>query len=162
VFLHHYAKFDAIRERIQTMKRLLLTLLGIVLVLGLFAAAGYAGYRFGFMRGAQTTATGNPSGPQLRPFDNFDRRGMPMRKFGDDFGRGIRRGFGMRGFPMMGFGFFSPLIFLWRIAVLALIIWFIYWLFTRSGWRLTRQTVENGPSKTETKIETKTENPENE
>ena len=144
------------------MKKVLLTLLTVVLVRGLFAAAGYAGYRFGFMRGAQTTAKGNPSGPQLRPFDNFDRPRMPMHNFGDDFGRGIRRGFGMHGFPMMGFGFFSPLMFLGRIAVFALIIWFIYWLFTRSGWRLTRQTVESSPSKTETKIETKTENPENE
>ena len=144
------------------MKKVLLTLLTVVLVLGLFAAAGYAGYRFGFMRGAQTTAKGNPSEPQLRPFDNFDRPRMPMHNFGDDFGRGIRRGFGMHGFPMMGFGFFSPLMFLGRIAVFALIIWFIYWLFTRSGWRLTRQTVESSPSKTETKIETKTENPENE
>jgi hypothetical protein len=146
------------------MKKVLLTLLTVVLVLGLFAAAGYAGYRFGFMRGAQTTAKGNPSEPQLRPFDNFDRPRMPMHKFGDDFGRGIRRGFGMHGFPMvgMGFGFFSPLMFLGRIAVFALIIWFIYWLFTRSGWHLTRQTVGSSPSKTETKIETKTENPENE
>jgi len=140
------------------MKKVLLTLLTVVLVLGLFAAAGYAGYRFGFMRGAQTTAKGNPSEPQLRPFDNFDRPRMPMHNFGDDFGRGIRRGFGMHGFPMLGFGFFSPLMFLGRIAVFALIIWFIYWLFTRSGWRLTRQTVESSPSKTETKIE----NPENE
>ena len=144
------------------MKKVLLTLLTVVLVLGLFAAAGYAGYRFGFMRGAQTTANGNPSEPQLRPFDNFDRPRMPMHNFGDDFGPGIRRGFGMHGFPMLGFGFFSPLMFLGRIAVFALIIWFIYWLFTRSGWRLTRQTVESSPSKTETKIETKTENPENE
>ena len=144
------------------MKKVLLTLLTVVLVLGLFAAAGYAGYRFGFMRGAQTTAKGNPSEPQLRPFDKFDRPRMPMHNFGDDFGRGIRRGFGMHGFPMLGFGFFSPLMFLGRIAVFALIIWFIYWLFTRSGWRLTRQTVESSPSKTETKIETKTENPENE
>ena len=144
------------------MKKVLLTLLAVVLILGLLGTAGFAGYRFGYMRGAQITANGNPSGPQLRPFDNFDRRGMPMHNFGDDLGRGLRRGFGMRGFPMMGFGFFSPLMFLGRIVVFALIIWFIYWLFTRSGWRLTRQTIENSPSKTETKIETKTENPENE
>ena len=140
------------------MKKVLLTLLTVVLVLGLFAAAGYAGYRFGFMRGAQTTANGNPSGPQVRPFDNFDRPRMPMHNFGDDFGRGIRRGFGMRGFPMMGmgFGFFSPLMFPGRIVVFALIIWFIYWLFTRSGWRLTRTTQITEPQPPQpTETETK-------
>lgn len=147
------------------MKKVLLTLFTIVLVLGLFAATGYAGYRFGYMRGAQITANaGAPNGvpnPGLRPFDNFDRRGMPMRNFGDDFGRGLRRGFGMRGFPMMGmgFGFFSPLMFLGRIFVFALIVWFIYWLFTRSGWHLTRTVpVTETPSKpAETEVEVKEE-----
>ena len=137
------------------MKKVLLTLLTVIVVLGLFAATGYAGYRFGYMRGAQTTANGNPSEPQLRPFDNFDRPRMPMHNFGDDFGRGARRGFGMRGFPMTGFGFFSPLMFLGRIAVFALIIWFIYWLFTRSGWQLIRTApmaeVQTKPTETETK-----------
>jgi hypothetical protein len=137
------------------MKKVLLTLLTIIVVFGLFAATGYAGYRFGLARGAQITANGNNTNPapRLRPFDNFDRPGMPMHNFGDDFGRGIRRGFGMRGFPMMGmgFGFFGPLMFLGRIVVFALIIWFVYWLFTRSGWRLTRtvQTTEPQPQPTE-------------
>jgi hypothetical protein len=137
------------------MKKVLLTLLTIIVVLGLFAATGYAGYRFGLARGAQITANGNNTNPapRLRPFDNLDRPGMPMRNFGDDFGRGIRRGLGMRGFPMMGmgFGFFGPLMFLGRIAVFALIIWFVYWLFTRSGWRLTRtvQTTQPDPQPTE-------------
>lgn len=147
------------------MKKVLLTLFTIVLVLGLFAATGYAGYRFGYMRGAQITANaGSPNGvpnPQLRPFDNFDRRGMPMRNFGDDFGRGLRRGFGMRGFPMMGmgFGFFSPLMFLGRIVVFALIVWFIYWLFTRSGWHFTRTVpvAETQPKPAETEVEVKEE-----
>ena len=139
------------------MKKVLLTLLTVIVVLGLFSATGYAGYRFGYMRGAQTTANGNPSGPQLRPFNNLDRRGMPMQNFGNDFGRGLRHGFGMRGFPMMGmgFGFFGPLMFLGRIVVFALIIWFIYWLFTRSGWQLTRTApiaeVQTKPTETETK-----------
>jgi hypothetical protein len=136
------------------MKKVLLTLLTVLVVLGLFATAGYAGYRIGLMRGAQITANGTPPNPQLRPFDNFDRRGMPA--FGDDFGRGFRRGFGMRGFPMMGMGFgvFSLFAFLARIAVFALIIGGIYWLFTRSGWRLTRTTpiVETQPKPTETEV----------
>jgi len=141
------------------MKKVLLTLLTVIVVLGLFAATGYAGYRFGLARGAQITANGNNPNPvpRLRPFDNLDRPGMPMRNFGDDFGRGIRRGFGMRGFPMlgMGFGFFGLFAFLIRIAVFGLIIWFIYWLFTRSGWRLTRSvttTPPPAPTSTETEV----------
>jgi len=136
------------------MKKVLLTLFTIVVVLGLFGAVGYAGYRFGLMRGTQLTANGGTPNSQVRPFDNFDRRGMP--NFGDDFGRGPRRGFGMRGFPMMGmgFGFFSLFALLARVAVFALIIWFIYWLFTRSGWQLTRtvQTAEPQPKPTEPEI----------
>ena len=118
------------------MKKVVLGLLAVIVVLGLFAAAGFAGYRFGYAQGVQTTANGNAARPGLRPFDDFGPRGMPMHRFG--FERGIGRG----GFPMMGFGFFSPLLFLGRLVVLALVIWFIYWLFSRSGWRLTRQPVE--------------------
>lgn len=140
------------------MKKVLLTLLTVVVVLGLFAGAGYAGYQMGYMRGAQITANGDNPQPQLRGFDNFNRRGMPMHDFGNDFGRGIRRGFGFGGFPMMGMGFgiFSLFGFLVRIAVFALIIWLLYWLFTRSGWRLTRtvpvtETTPPQPVETETK-----------
>ena len=126
------------------MKKVLLTLLTVVVVLGLFAAAGFAGYRFGYMRGAQIAANGGTPNPGLRPFDHFERGGMP--RFGHDFGRGFHRGFGFGG-PMMGMGFgiFSLFGLLMRIVVFALILWFIYWLFTRSGWRLIRtvQTVQS-------------------
>ena len=136
------------------MKKVLLTLLTIVVVLGLFAATGYAGYRIGYMRAAQITTNGGTPNPQLRPFDNFDRRGMPMRNFGDDLGRGLRRGFRFGGFPMMGmgFGFFGLFAFIIRVAGFGLVIWFIYWLFTRSGWRLTRTVPmpETQPKPTET------------
>jgi len=127
------------------MKKVLLTLLGLVVVVGLFAAAGFAGYRFGYAQGAQVTANGDA--PQLRPFDDFGPRRMPMHRF--DFDRGFARGFRMGDFPMLGFSFFSPWMLLGRIAILALIVWFIYWLFTRSGWRLTRQTTEGSSSKAE-------------
>ena len=123
------------------MKRILLTLLGLVLVLGLFAATGYAGYRFGYAKGAQATANGDtlPRVPELRRFDHFGPRHMP--NFGPD------REF-HRGFPLIGFGFF-PLMFLGRLIMLALMILFVFWLFTRSGWRLTRQTTETAPPPTE-------------
>lgn len=123
------------------MKKVILGLLAVIVVFGLLATAGYAGYRFGYIQGVQATAKGNvapsqPSQPQLRPFDDFGRRGMPMNRFG--FERGFRRG----GFPMIGFGLFAIFGTLLRIAVIVLIVWLIYWLFARSGWRLTRQPVE--------------------
>jgi hypothetical protein len=120
------------------MKKVLLTLLTIVVVLGLFAATGFAGYRIGLMRGAQVAANGGTPNQQIRPFGNLDPPGMP--NFRNDFGRELGRDFRFGRGPMMGMGFgiFSLFGFLARIAVFALIIWFAYWLFTRSGWRLTR------------------------
>lgn len=137
------------------MRKVLLSLFVAVFVLGLFAATGYAVYRLGYARGAQevqgTTNDDTPRvRPELRPFDDFGPRGMR------DFG--FERSFGPGGFPRMGFGFFPLLIWLARITVLALIVLFIVWLFTRSGWRLTRRTVSTTSSNTETK----TDNPENE
>jgi len=134
------------------MKKVLLTLLVVVVALGLFAAVGYTGYRFGFAQGMQTTASGDTVRPGLRPFDEFGRRGMDRFGMDRDFLRGVRPG----GFRMRGFGFFSPLMFLGRVAILALLVWFVYWLFTRSGWRLTRtqavQTTETPPPPIETEV----------
>ena len=134
------------------MKRVLLSLLAIVVVLGLFAAAGFTGYRFGYAQGAGVAANGDELRPRVGPFDEIRPNRMPMRDFG--FNRGFHREFGMRGFPGMGFGFFSPWTLLWRLAVLALIVWFAYWLFTRSGWRLTRtaQTTEPEPQPVEPEV----------
>src|SRR5688500_8587075 len=106
------------------MRRILLSLLAVVIIAGLFAATGYAGYRFGYSQGAQgTQPTANGDDiprPGLRPFDDFGPRGRPDRDFRSD--REFRRGFGMRGFPMMGFGFFSLFRFLIQIVVLGLIV----------------------------------------
>jgi len=118
------------------MKKVLLTILALIVVLGLFAATGYAGYRFGYVQGAQLTASGDA--PQRRPFDDVGPRGMPMHNFGREIERGFNRGLRPDGFRRMGFGFFSPILFLGRIALWGLVLWLIYWLFTRSGWRLTR------------------------
>ena len=127
------------------MKRVLLTLLAVVVVLGLFAAVGFTGYRFGYAQGARVTVTGDEVRPRIGAFDEFGPNRMPMREFG------FHREFGMRGFPGMGSGFFSLWTLLGRLAVLALIVWFAYWLFTRSGWRLTRtaQTTEPEPQPVE-------------
>ncbi len=117
------------------MKKILLTLLTVVVILGAAAGIGFAGYRIGYVQGA--AADGNT--PFFMRPDRIPPHDMP----------GFRRDFGLwrqpYPMPMMGrgiFGFdlFAPLRFLWNIAVLALIVWFVYWLFTQSGWRITRQT----------------------
>ena len=117
------------------MKKILLTLLAVIVIAGALAGAGYAGYRIGYNQGA--VGSGNvpffgrteQTNPNIMPH-NFDRdfnnRMQPFRS------------------PMMGRGdfgirIFSPFRILWNIAILALIIWFVYWLFTKSGWRITRQ-----------------------
>jgi hypothetical protein len=125
------------------MKRILLTLLAVVVVIGLLGAAGLTGYRYGFARGAQIQglpANGDATRPGIRPFDDFDRGRMPMHNFGFD-----RRGPSGMFFPMMGFGLFGPLRLLGWIVILAIVFGFLYWLFTRSGWRITRQVPETTP-----------------
>ena len=128
------------------MKRILLTLLGIILVIGVLAGAGFVGYRIGLNQGVQKSANGGiplPARPnRLGPLGipNFDR----------EFDRGFNREFPRGGFRMMhrgGFGFFGPLMFLGHIAFWGLIILLVYLLFTRSGWRITRtQTTIQSPS----------------
>jgi hypothetical protein len=88
----------------------------------------------GYAQGAQRTTDGQM--PELRPFGGMGPDRMPMQRWGDRFDRE----FGPGGFPMRGFGFFAPIRFIGQLLVLALMVWFIYWLFTRSGWRLTRTT----------------------
>jgi hypothetical protein len=128
------------------MKRILLALLSIIVVLGLFSAAGYTGYRFGYVQGRQASVNGDAARLGIRSFDGFNPRLMPH--FGMD--RDFQRGFGPGRFPMMRFGFFTPLMWLGPLAVIALIVLFIYWLIARSGWRLTRQTTERvSPPQTE-------------
>jgi hypothetical protein len=135
------------------MKKVLFTLLFVVLALGLFAAVGFAGYRFGYAQGARATANGDVVRPQIGPFGDLGPNRMPMREFG--FHRGFHRGFGMGGFPGMGFGFFALFRLLVPLAVLALIAWLVYSLFTRSGYRITRTvqttTTQSPPTASETK-----------
>jgi hypothetical protein len=120
------------------MKKILLTLLTVIVVAGVLAGVGFAGYRIGYHQGALSTNTNTTA--NNTPFVHPD---VPMHNFGRDFDRNFNRGFGLGGFGMhggMGFGFFSPLMFLGRILFWGLMIWFIYWLFTKSGWQLTRKS----------------------
>ncbi len=119
------------------MKKVILSLLAVIVVLGLFAATGYAGYRFGYAQGARTIASSSTTTrpqPGLRPFNGFGPSRMPRNRFG------FERGFGRGGFPMLGFGFFPPLMLFGGIIVLILFIGFVYWLGTRSGPRLAQAT----------------------
>ena len=125
------------------MKKVLLSLLVIILALGLLGAAGYAGYRFGFMQGMMVASNiangkGNGNGPSVAPRFGMIPRGMPMHNFG------FQRGFDRGGFGMMragfGFGIFPLFGLLARLLFWGLIIAGIVWLVTRSGWHLTRTT----------------------
>ncbi|MEP7136330.1 MAG: hypothetical protein ABI904_15485 [Chloroflexota bacterium] len=132
------------------MKKVLLTLLGIIVVIGILAGAGFAGYRMGYMRGALVSADGTT---KLPGWDKaFGPQGMPMHNFGNGFERGFNNVPGHQGFGMMqqgmhgrGSGFFSPLFFLIRIAFWGLVIWLAYKFIKGSGWHLslTRQTAES-------------------
>jgi hypothetical protein len=127
------------------MKKVLLSLLVIVIALGLLGAAGYAGYRYGFIQGMVAASvrnnTGSGSGPTVRPGGpgfGMMQPGMPMmHNFGSQ--RGFDRGgFGMMGRGGFGFRFFPLLGMLVWLFFLGLIGAGIYWLVSRSGWRLTR------------------------
>ena len=115
------------------MKKFLFSLLILVVALGLLAGAGFAGYRIGYSHGLASTGTASEF---RRPFQ-MNPQFMPH----DGFGRGFDHYSMMRpgGFNTRGVVFFSPLHFLWNIAVLGLIIWLVYWLFTKSGWQITRK-----------------------
>lgn len=122
------------------MKKVLLTLLAVIVIVGALAGAGYAGYRIGYNQGA--TASGN-----LPFFDRAERMGPNfMPRFERDFGFRVQPYHSpMMGGGFFGINFFSPLRILWNLAIFALIVWFVLWLFTRSGWRIVRQT---GPEST--------------
>jgi uncharacterized membrane protein len=127
----------ASNERIDSMKRVLLTLLAVLFVLGLLGAAGYAGYRLGFQQGVLATSDGDRPFITPREFGFGMGPGrMPMHEFG------FQRGFDQGGFGMMGsgYGFYPWFGLLTRLMFWGLIAWAIYMLVTRSGWRLTRTT----------------------
>ena len=132
------------------MKKVLLTLLGIILVAGVLAGAGFAGYRIGYNHGALASAD---EVVRLAPLGkDFSMHGLPMQNFNQGFDeRGFNQRIGPGDFGMMGrgggmrFNLFFPFHFIIRLAVFGLIIWLAYKLFTGNGWKLslTRQTVEN-------------------
>ena len=119
------------------MKRVLLTLLAVLFVLSLLGAVGFAGYRLGFNQGVLATSDGDRPFMMPREFAfGMGPQRMPMHEFG------FQRGFDHGGFGMMsrGFGFFPWFGLLMRLLFWGLIVWAIYMLVSRDGWRLTRTT----------------------
>ena len=127
--------------------------LGTLLTLIVLAAVAVASFRIGMMQNASF----------VRPAfaRNFNNAPLEMQKnFQDDKGsqgmqgnphdngwnemRGNRqnRGFDGRG----GMPFFAPIFGLIRLAVLGLILWGIYMLVKKSGWRLTRVEATPAPA----------------
>lgn len=113
------------------MKKVLLSLLIVVLVLGALGAVGFAGYRFGYTRGVQAAVNGQM--PEWYLFDDISPHGGP--RFEREFG--LHREFGARDLPARGIDVYL-LRMLIPLAALLLTVLFAYWLFTRSGWQLTR------------------------
>ena len=132
------------------MKRVFLILLGIVVVMGVLAGIGVAGYQIGFRQGTRAS-----SSDEVRPFldhPNVERERGPFA-FDRSFARRFDHGFPHGGFRMMHRGGgFGLLRFFSQLAVLGLLGLIAYLLFTRSGWRLTRteQTVERPSPTTQT------------
>ncbi len=134
------------------MKKVLISLLVIVIAIGLLGAAGYAGYRYGFTQGMITASSNGADGQSVGPRFGMTPRGMPMHEFGfqrgfdrDGIGMIGRTGFGFRIFPL--FGLLVWLLFLGLIAAA------IYWLVARSGWRLTRTSPAATTTTTTTAVE---------
>lgn len=118
------------------MKKFLLTLLAVIVVVGALAGVGYAGYRMGYAQGA----VGSGNAPFFGHAERMNPNFIPMPNWGREFSFRTQPYHS----PMMGRGFFgintfSPLRILWNLAILALIVWFFVWLFTKSGWRIVRQ-----------------------
>ena len=149
------------------MKKVILSIIGAVLVIGLFAGVGFAGYRIGYSRGVQESANGDAL--LFSRFERFGPQRIPMPNFGRDFERGFDHNFPRGKFHMMPrgprFGILLPLMFLAQIAIWVLVIGLIYVFFTRSGLRLslTKQPAQNAPpANIEPEVKSQDPNSENE
>jgi len=115
--------------------------LGILASLALLAGAGFAGYRIGLMQRAQSSD--NPHAFMFNNMDRFHDKIQGHPGFGGDmsqFHQGNRFDIGRRGFSHSR-GLFFPSIFgLVRIAFWVFLFWLTYMIFTRSGWRLVRES----------------------
>jgi len=116
----------------------------VILVVGLLAAGGYALYRVGYAHGAQASFTGEMPHMWSEGFENMPHesywgaQNMPFGGRGSSMMGGYSRTpfGGHMSYGMTGF-FFLPWLF--RVLFWGVIIWLGYKLFTKSGWKLTRE-----------------------
>src|SRR5688572_28127842 len=155
------------------MKKVLLSLFGMILVIAVLAGTGFAGYRVGYDQAAR--ASGNDSIAPNWLSENRGRDEMPRFNFDRDtdgrpehaFDRGFPRGY-FRMMPLMPrgheLGIFSLLWILAHFSILVLVLALVYLLFIRSGWRLsiTKQPVQDPPTTIETEPKPPDPNSENE
>ena len=134
------------------MKKWIIRIIVAILVIGAFAGVGFTAYQMGYSHGAQASVNIENKPPFA---EHFDQGKMPefQSRFPD---RGFDSGFPHQEFQMRhhggGFGFFSPFMFLARIALFGLVIWLIYMMFKGNGWQLS--LTRNQP--TENLVETDT------
>ncbi len=121
------------------MKKILLTLLAVVVILGVLGGVGFAGYRIGYRQGMRVNTNAvAPHFDRLPP--SFNRDNMPQSHPGMN-NRNFNRGAAPNHFFMMQrggrMGFFSLFRWLGILALFGLIIWLGYLLFRGNGWRLS-------------------------
>ncbi|NWF63396.1 MAG: hypothetical protein HXY38_03735 [Chloroflexi bacterium] len=104
--------------------------LAVLLTLAVLTGVGFAGFRVGIMQGANLTADGT----------HF------MFQHGRGFEGGMKNFSPMQGFDRGhdGFGSFSPLFELIRLAMLGGLIWLGFTFLKNSGWRVVN--VNNTPA----------------
>lgn len=124
------------------MKNWLIRILLTIVVIGAFAAVGFAGYRIGLSQSAQISGNFDKAPRFVERFHKDGIPGLPLGVYPDH--RGFDRGFGPAGFHGRGLGLISPFFFLLKVTVLGIILWGVYKLFTGNGWQLsfTRQPAE--------------------
>lgn len=155
------------------MKKVLLSLFGMILVIAVLAGAGFAGYRVGYEQGVHASGNDNIAPNWLS--ENRGRDEMPRFDFGRvtngrlerAFDHGFPRGY-FRMMPLMPrgreLGIYSLLRILAHFSILVLGLALVYLLFIRSGWRLsvTKQPIQAPPAPVETEAKPPDPNSENE
>ena len=131
------------------MKKWIIRIILAIVVIGAFAGVGFAGYRIGLSQGAQLSGNFDDTPRFVERYHKDGIPGLPLGVYSDH--RGFDRGFGPGGFHGRSFGLMSPLFFLLKIALIGLIVWGVYKLFTGNGWQLsfTRQPAEATSPETE-------------
>ena len=133
--------------------------LGTLLTFLVLAAVAGASFRIGMMQNASFVRpafarnfNNAPQEIQKNFQDNKGPQGMQGNPHDNGWNemRGNRqnRGFDNRGNNRGGMPFFAPIFGLIHLAVLGLMLWGIYMLEKKSGWRLTRVEATPAPEQT--------------